>query len=252
MSGLHWITHQHPPDAFPDVNHALRDPEGLLAIGGDLSVERLLCAYERGIFPWYSLGQPVLWWSPDPRAVLFPNELRISRSLRKSLRQAPWCFSLDEDFSGVMAACAETPRPGQDGTWISEDMLAAYTRLHDAGYAHSVEVWQDRKLVGGLYGVAIGRMFFGESMFSRVTDASKAALAVLVRQLQAWNYAVIDCQISNDHLVRLGSRSISRQDFLQLLQAYSRPRSPERWTLDIPTDDMDRFDPEDRQAGDGQ
>ncbi|MDX1444166.1 MAG: leucyl/phenylalanyl-tRNA--protein transferase [Gammaproteobacteria bacterium] len=243
MTGVHWITHQHPPDAFPDVRDALRDPDGLLAIGGDLSMQRLLCAYKRGIFPWYSLGQPVLWWSPDPRAVLFPEDLKISRSLRKSIRRAGWRFSLDEDFAGVMERCAETPRPGQDGTWISADMVAAYSALHEAGYAHSVEVWDGDEMVGGLYGVAIGKVFFGESMFSHATDASKAALAALVRQLQAWDFALIDCQVTNPHLERLGSRNLPREEFLGLLREHTRAPQPGQWTMELSRLGLDRFDP---------
>ena len=231
MTGVHWITHQHPPDAFPELQDALREPDGLLAIGGDLSIERLLCAYERGIFPWYSEGQPVLWWSPDPRAVLFPSDLRITRSLRKTLRREGWRFSLDEDFRGVIERCAETPRPGQDGTWISANMIAAYCKLHDAGYAHSVEVWEGDELVGGLYGVALGKVFFGESMFSHATDASKAALVALVRHLQAAGFELIDCQVDNPHLERLGSRNIPRAEFQALLDNHVSRASSGKWTI---------------------
>lgn len=246
MTGVHWITHQHPADAFPDVHDALREPDGLLAIGGDLSVERLLCAYERGIFPWYSDGQPVLWWSPDPRAVLFPAELRISRSLRKTLRRENWRFSLDEDFHGVIERCAETPRPGQDGTWISAEMIAAYCRLHDAGHAHSVEVWRGDELVGGLYGVALGKVFFGESMFSHATDASKAALVALVRHLQASGFALIDCQVDNPHLERLGSRNIPRREFQVLLDRHTSRGPSGKWSFEDSTP-LDQYQPATRE-----
>ncbi|MEO6696524.1 MAG: leucyl/phenylalanyl-tRNA--protein transferase, partial [Gammaproteobacteria bacterium] len=170
---------------FPDVNLALREPDGLLALGGDLSPERLLAAYRKGIFPWYNEGQPILWWSPDPRAVLFPSRVKISRSLRKTLRQGRYRITLDQAFRSVIEGCA-APRNGVPGTWISRAMMEAYTELHERGYAHSVEAWRDGQLVGGLYGVALGRVFFGESMFSRSPDASKVALASLARQLAVW------------------------------------------------------------------
>ncbi len=205
-----------PHQPFPPVHHARREPNGLLAAGGDLSLHRLLEAYRHGIFPWYSEGQPVLWWSPDPRMVLFPREIAISRSLRKRLRNPAYEVRVDTCFSRVMQACAE-PRDGEAGTWITDEMLAAYSALHAAGIAHSVETWMNGTLVGGLYGVAIGRVFFGESMFMRETDASKVALAHLARQLERWEFGVIDCQMATAHLASLGAREIPRKDFILVL-----------------------------------
>jgi leucyl/phenylalanyl-tRNA--protein transferase len=216
---------------FPDPDLALREPDGLLAVGGDLATERLLAAYAQGIFPWYSHGQPILWWSPDPRAVLFPERLKVSRSLRKTLRKRPYQVTLDRDFAGVIDGCA-APRDDGAGTWITSEMRAAYIRLHRAGYAHSVESWVDGELVGGLYGVAIGRVFFGESMFTRRTDASKVAFVHLVRQLQVWGFELVDCQISSDHLKSLGAEEIPRGRFLTLLEDYcAEPGVPGRWQL---------------------
>ncbi len=210
------IAFPHPDDASPD---------GLLAIGGDLSEDRLLEAYRRGIFPWYSTGQPILWWSPDPRAVLYLDDLKISRSLRKRLRRAEYTVSFDRRFRAVMGQCA-APRD-QDrkaGTWITPDMIDAYCRLHDLGYAHSVETWYRSELVGGLYGVALGRGFFGESMFSRRADASKVALAALVERLRQWNFAFIDCQLPSPHILTLGAQAIPRMRFLrELSQALRYP-----------------------------
>lgn len=183
-------------------------------MGGDLSPQSLLTAYAQGIFPWYSDGQPILWWSPDPRLVLEPEALHISRSLGKTLRRGTFEVSLDRAFSSVIEACSQ-PRADDEGTWITEDMQQAYIRLHQLGHAHSVEAWHDDQLVGGLYGVAIGRVFFGESMFARANDASKVAFAHLCRQLQRWNYTLIDCQVSTDHLIRLGAHSIPRCEFIQ-------------------------------------
>lgn len=201
---------------FPPVE--LASPEGLLAIGGDLCSERLLEAYRHGIFPWYSGGQPILWWSPDPRAVLLPSKLKISRSLRQTLRRDLFHVTLDTDFAGVIKACAE-PRAQnpKGGTWITAEMMDAYRRLHEQGFAHSVEVWAGDGLAGGLYGVALGGAFFGESMFSRQSDASKVALAYLARQLDAWGFVQIDCQLPSPHLMRLGAIPIRRKDFLSLL-----------------------------------
>lgn len=209
-----------PPDAFPDLEHALTEPNGLLAVGGDLRPERLLFAYRNGIFPWYSDGEPILWWSPDPRAVLFPPEMKISRSLRKTLRREHLRVTYDECFSDVIRACA-APRVdrhtgGHTGTWITEEMQDAYIRLHELGYAHSMECWEEGELVGGLYGVAIGKVFFGESMFSRVRDASKVALTSLCRR----DYALIDCQLPSEHLSRLGAIAIPRDDFRGLLSRF--------------------------------
>jgi len=218
---------------FPPLDTALSEPNGLLAAGGDLAPPRLLAAYRRGIFPWYAEGEPILWWSPDPRMVLFPSELRISRSLAKTLKNADYELRCDSDFAAVMAACA-APRAGAGGTWISPEMRAAYLRLHQMGYAHSVEVWTGGLLAGGLYGVAIGAVFYGESMFSRMRDASKIALAHLCRHLEQHAYAVIDCQMNTAHLASLGAREIARRDFAALLERHSGSRAndyqaPVRW-----------------------
>ena len=200
-------------DDFPPTDEALEYPNGLLAVGGDLTAERLLEAYRRGIFPWYEEPQPVLWWTPDPRSVLYPDELHISRSLRKTLRRDAFALAVDQQFEAVMAACAELRGDGL-GTWIGDDMLQAYCALHELGHAHSIEVMDDRGiLVGGLYGVAIGRTFFGESMFSDVTDASKVALVALVSMLRRAGFEMIDCQVQSEHLDSLGARDIPRLDF---------------------------------------
>lgn len=227
---LHVLT----PDTgldFPPVD--LASPEGLLAVGGDLRPERLLAAYRRGIFPWYSDDQPILWWSPDPRAVLFPEKLKISRSLHKTLRAGKFSVTLDARFREVMTACAQ-PRPkSTGGTWITPAMIEAYVQLHERGYAHSVEVWREKNLVGGLYGVALGGAFFGESMFAYETDASKVAFARLVPQLVRWGYTLIDCQQYTAHLARFGAEEIRRDRFLQLLApALALPDRLGRWEFD--------------------
>jgi len=215
-----WLDPRDAQGAFPPVDTALRHPDGLLAAGGDLSVPRLLRAYRSGIFPWYETGQPILWWSPDPRTVLLPHGIRIRRSLRKRLRNRPWQVTFDRDFRRTMTACAG-PRPYADGTWITQDMLGAYLRLHAAGHAHSVEVWDEEgHLIGGLYGVAIGRVFFGESMFSRESDASKVALVHLARHLDAWGYPLIDCQLSSPHVLSLGAVPVTRNEFISFLERY--------------------------------
>ena len=201
---------------FPNPAHALRDPDGLLAVGGDLSPERILSAYRSGIFPWFNPGDPILWWSPNPRTVVFPTQLHLSKSLRKTLRKGQYSVTFDHCFSEVMRACA-APRDYADGTWISDDIIAGYSALHERGFAHSVEVWQDDLLVGGLYGIALGRVFFGESMFSRADNASKVGFAHLVRQLRAWDFQLIDCQVANEHLFSLGAIEIPREEFQQLL-----------------------------------
>lgn len=203
--------------SFPPVTQALHSPNGLLAAGGDLSVKRLLVAYRHGIFPWFSEGEPILWWSPDPRMVLFPNEFKVSHSLRKTLRNGNHEVRFDSRFEQVMRACA-APREGASGTWILEEMIAAYCELHRLGYAHSVETWMDGELVGGLYGMALGRMFYGESMFSRRPNASKIALAHLAAQLKRWNFGMIDCQMNTTHLASLGAREIPRNEFIAGLQ----------------------------------
>lgn len=221
-----------PDDSFPPVTRALRQPNGLLAAGGDLSAERLTEAYRNGIFPWYSEGQPLLWWSPDPRMVLFPSEFRLSRSLRKRLRRRDYVIRVDHAFQDIIRACA-APRADQYGTWITEDMIAAYGALHRLGRAHSVETWIDGELAGGLYGVAIGRMFYGESMFTRVTDASKIALAHLVRQLERWNFGMIDCQMETAHLASFGACTIPRARFMRKLAELVNYRPvPEEWHFD--------------------
>jgi leucyl/phenylalanyl-tRNA--protein transferase len=232
LQGPFWLDPQDPDALFPPVEYALREPDGLLAIGGDLSPARLLRAYRQGIFPWYSAGQPILWWSPDPRAVLFPSEVHVSRSLHKTLRKARFQVSLDRAFARVIDACAG-PRAGADGTWITGEMQAAYGELHRLGHAHSVEAWHGEHLVGGLYGLAIGRAFFGESMFSLAADASKVAFIHLVRQLQEWGFALIDCQVQTRHLARFGARPIPRAEFLSLLaRAGTEPGQPAPWQLD--------------------
>jgi leucyl/phenylalanyl-tRNA---protein transferase len=222
MPSIVWLTPEDPPDCFPPVERALREPDGLLAAGGDLSTERLLAAYRRGIFPWYSPGQPILWWSPDPRAVLDPREFKRSRSLDKSIRNRGYETRLDTGFEEVMRACGSSVLRPQ-GTWISTAMIAAYSRLHQAGYAHSVETWRDGQLVGGLYGVAFGRMFCGESMFSAERDASKVALQRLCDELLARDYALIDCQMTTPHLLSLGARTLPRSEYLDRLGTLGAP-----------------------------
>ncbi|MBU0483086.1 MAG: leucyl/phenylalanyl-tRNA--protein transferase [Proteobacteria bacterium] len=207
---------------FPPPQLARDD--GLLAVGGDLSVERLLLAYSQGIFPWYSPGEPILWWAPDPRLVLFPDELKVSKRLARSIRQNKFQTTFNRSFREVITACSEIRAAGREGTWIDQEMITAYCRLHDLGHAHSVESWQDDKLVGGLYGVSIGKIFFGESMFSRVTDSSKVALAALVNKLESWGFTCIDCQVNTPHLISLGAREIPGEEFYHLL-AENNPAS---------------------------
>ncbi len=217
------------PPAFPPLERALTEPNGLLAAGGKLSPEWLLAAYQRGIFPWYSDGEPILWWSPDPRLVLDPAAIRITRSLRKTLRQHRFQVRLDSAFAEVLAACAAPREPG-GGTWITPEMQAAYCRMHELGYAHSVECWREGRLVGGLYGMALGRAFFGESMFSRENDASKVALAHLARFLEQRKYAVIDCQMTTPHLLSMGAHQISRSRFhTGLAQWTQQGPAPGKW-----------------------
>ena len=203
-----------PGAPFPPAETALRQPDGLLAIGGDLSPQRLLNAYRHGIFPWYSEGQPILWWAPDPRMVFRTGGVRLSSRFRRELRRSTWQVRADTTFAKVMAACAGTPRPGQDGTWITDAMQAAYLELHRLGHAHSIEVFDQDRLVGGLYGVAIGRMFFGESMYSGESGGSKIALAALAHRLHAWGWPLIDAQVENPHLLSLGAESWPRPEFL--------------------------------------
>ncbi len=212
-----WIPEDAPADLFPPVSMAMRQPEGLLAVGGDLSLERLLAAYRRGIFPWYSDEGPILWWSPDPRVVIFAERLHVSRRLARRIAQRPFELSWNRAFADVVRGCA-APRRGEPGTWINADMLDAYVALHEAGHAQSVECWQDGRLVGGVYGVTLGAVFCGESMFSRVADASKIALHEIVTR----GFRVIDCQLPNPHLMRLGAEAIARDEFLALLARHAQ------------------------------
>ena len=222
-----WIRGNGP---FPPVDKALREPNGLLAAGGDLSPERLLEAYRHGVFPWYSEGDPILWWSPDPRMVLFPAELKVSHSLRKTVARGIYETRFDTAFADVIAACA-APRDGHSGTWIVPEMIAAYTALHELGFVHSVESWCDGELAGGLYGMALGKVFFGESMFTRAPDASKVALVRLVERLEAEGYRVIDCQQATGHLASLGAREIRRDAFAKLVrESIQYPPVGSRWS----------------------
>ncbi len=218
MRRPYWIPFNAPADDFPPLEHALEQPDGLLAIGGDLNVRRLLVAYQRGIFPWYSDDQPILWWSPDPRMVLFPEQLKVSRSLRKNIRNSGFRVTLNQAFEAVLFACARVPRRDQEGTWITADIQTAYTRLHEQGFAHSVECWYQDQLVGGLYGVSLGKVFFGESMFSLMSNASKVAFTRFVEYLHTQDYRLIDCQIHSEHLASLGAQPITRKAFKQCLE----------------------------------
>lgn len=214
---------------FPPLDKAMHEPNGLLAAGGDLSPQRLVAAYCHGCFPWYQQGQPILWWSPDPRTVLYPEELHVSRSLRKRMRQHVYNVTFDHAFNEVIQGCA-APRSYADGTWITPQMQAAYRELHAKGIAHSVEVWRNDELVGGLYGLAIGRLFFGESMFSRATDASKVGFARLVERLRDWGFELIDCQMPTNHLASLGARTIPRTVFAQALAQHLDQPSRADWS----------------------
>ena len=219
--------------SFPPLELALTEPNGLLCAGGDLSPQRILHAYSRGIFPWYAKGEPILWWSPDPRMVLHPSEFKLSRSLRKTLRRGGYEIRLDSDFPAVIRACAKSRRRGQHGTWITAEMQSAYCTLHELGFAHSVETWVDETMVGGLYGIAIGKMFYGESMFSHATDASKIALAHLARFLDGNGFGLIDCQMNTPHLASLGAREIPRNEFISRLQILTAiPPLNGRWPGD--------------------
>jgi leucyl/phenylalanyl-tRNA--protein transferase len=221
-----------PSDPFPPLDSALRDPNGLLAAGADLSAQRLLDAYSRGIFPWFGEDDPLLWWSPDPRMILYVDELRVSRSLRRAVRASRFRVTMDVAFRAVMEGCAE-PRPDQAGTWITPEMMSAYEHLARLGYAHSIEAWDGDTLAGGLYGVSLGRMFFGESMFTRVSDASKVAFVHLVWQLSRWRMPMIDCQMSTAHLASLGAREIGRPEFVRQLAVLVRqPPVPAPWRFD--------------------
>jgi leucyl/phenylalanyl-tRNA--protein transferase len=216
---------------FPPPEEA--EPSGLLAVGGDLSPQRLLLAYSSGIFPWPHVGMPLPWFSPDPRWVIEPAQLHVPRRLERSLRARRFDVRLDTAFARVIRACAAAPRSGQDGTWITRDMIAAYERLHELGFAHSAEAWREDELVGGLYGVSLGACFFGESMFTAVSDASKTALVTLLRQLEVWGFALFDCQTHTEHVERLGARPWRRADFLAALARHlERPTRRGRWQLD--------------------
>lgn len=219
-----------PGAPFPPIERALARPDGLLAAGGDLSRERLVNAYRQGIFPWYSEGQPILWWSPDPRCVLFCGQVHESRRLGRTLRAARWRFTMDRAFERVLDACAG-PRAGESGTWITQAMRAAYLELHRHGLAHSLEAWRGAKLAGGIYGVSLGRVFFGESMFHRETDASKACLVTLCRQLERWGFPLLDCQVQSLHLERMGAELIPRGRFREWLR-YTSKGGPDSWRLD--------------------
>lgn len=231
MAKLPWLSDSDL--AFPSPSRALQDPDGLLAVGGDLRPARLQLAYEQGIFPWYQEDQPILWWSPSVRMVLLPEDLKVSASMRKLLRRQVFQISFDSAFARVIQQCAAL-REEWPGTWITPEMQSAYCQLHGMNIAHSVEVWQEGELVGGLYGIAMGQMFFGESMFSMRDNASKVAFIALTRQLQEWGYRVIDCQVPSAHLQSLGAREMPRPAFLTLLEQYrDRPGNAGRWTMEI-------------------
>lgn len=219
-----------PVDPFPPVDQALDQPDGLLAAGGSLSTKRLVDAYRRGIFPWFNEGDPILWWSPDPRTVLRPAQIHVSHSLRKRVRQGAFLITIDRVFSRVLDGCA-APRLGDSGTWLSPSMRRAYSSLHAAGLAHSIEIWMDGELAGGIYGVALGRMFFGESMFTRRTDASKLAMVRLAEQLDRWGFPMIDCQLETDHLMSLGAEQMSRRQFVAGIAALVDAEPP-AWAMD--------------------
>lgn len=226
---------------FPPLARALKEPNGLLAAGGDLSPTRILAAYRRGIFPWFAAGDPILWWSPDPRMVLVPAELKISRSLARTLRNADYEMRLDTAFEEVIHACATAPRDGQAGTWITPEMETAYTELHRLGHAHSVETWVGGQLAGGLYGIAIGHAFFGESMFASARDASKIALAHLCAHLRRREFGIIDCQMETTHLATLGARPAPRSDFVARIECLCREDAgPGRWPADAINDHFRR------------
>lgn len=229
---LHWLDPRNPRQAFPPASLAMRDPNGLLAIGGDLSVARLVNAYQQGIFPWYNPDEPILWWCPDPRAVLAPSQFHVSRSLARRLRRRDFAVSLDRAFAAVLEACS-APRERGRGTWLGAEMKHAYQALHQRGHAHSVEVWHHGRLVGGVYGVGIGRMFYGESMFSGMDDGSKIAMHYLCRQLAAWRFPLLDCQVASPHLATLGATELPRERFLALLRDAVAQDGPARWQLEI-------------------
>lgn len=230
---LYWLDPADPHAPFPDPNLALEQPNGLLAMGGDLSPTRLRNAYTEGVFPWYNPEESILWWSPNPRTVFKTDQVHISRSLARTLRNADFAVTLDRDFSGVLTGCAGT-RTTNPGTWLGSEMRSAYRRLHADGDAHSIEVWRDGRLIGGLYGVCRGRMFFGESMFSAATDASKIALVLLTRQLAAWDFPLMDGQVGSGHLYRMGAFDMPREEFVRSLRELNKqPSRPGPWAFDI-------------------
>lgn len=232
---LPWLDPSTPEQPFPPLARALREPDGLLALGGDLSPTRLLNAYRHGVFPWYGEGEPILWWSPDPRCVFRPDSIHVSDSLRKALNKDDYSVTLDQDFEAVIHACAR-PRTSQGGTWLTAAMITAYIRLHQEGWAHSAEVWRKGELVGGIYGVALGAAFFGESMFSTATNGSKLALVWLAQQLAAWNFSLLDAQVGSAHLYTLGALDMPRQDFSNALAlAIACPDRRGHWSFDIDT-----------------
>lgn len=223
----------HLSDKFIFPPAELAGKEGLLAVGGDLTQQRLLLAYQMGIFPWFSDGDPILWWSPDPRLVLYPSEIKVSRSLQKLIRKRAFQITMDTAFERVVRECVSVRIENDEGTWITDEMIEAYCRLHASGYAHSVEVWSEGRIAGGLYGVSLGRCFFGESMFTRIANGSKIALVMLTRYLYELSFMMIDCQVTTDHLIRFGAREIPRQEFLkQLRNALSFPTIQGRWAID--------------------
>ena len=234
MLHVHWLDAD-SNSPFPPLEQALTDPNGLLAVGGDLSSARLLNAYRHGVFPWYNPGEPILWWSPDPRCVLYPAQIKISRSLRKTLNKQPFEIRFDTAFSEVMQACAQ-PRDKQAGTWITREMLKGYVDMHELGFGHSIECWQNNQLVGGLYGLAIGRVFFGESMFSRVTDASKVALVTLCQWLLSQGFEMIDSQVHTPHLESMGAQLIPRTEYAALINALTQGGpQPGKWVTPADT-----------------
>jgi leucyl/phenylalanyl-tRNA---protein transferase len=218
-----WLDPDNTNIKFPHPENALTEPDGLLAVGGDLSAQRIIQAYLKGIFPWYSAGQPIMWWSPNPRAVLFPEKLHVSKSLKKFIRKKTFTTTIDQSFEQVINFCAQTPRKNQEGTWITDEMKQAYIHLHKIGIAHSTECWCGDQLVGGLYGLALGKVFFGESMFSHKTNASKVAFVHLVDELVKSDYALVDCQVTNKHLLSLGAEEIPRKNFLKLVKNNTLP-----------------------------
>ncbi len=235
-----WLAATDPADAFPDTGRALREPNGLLAAGGDLSVARLLVAYRKGIFPWYEEGQPILWWSPDPRCVMFPADLHVSRRLAQQMRKSSYTVRFNASFNQVIEACA-APRRFQQGTWITTAMMTAFARLHREGWAHSVEIWDEGKLVGGLYGIGIGRIFFGESMFSSMPNASKMALAALIRHMRETGMELLDCQVVSRHLESLGATMLPRNTFEKSLRRACEPACKcVDWPMEaLPVADLD-------------